>query len=386
MEWEEATKSRGPALSVLFAVREDLYDAPGGDTVQVVNTAAALRALGVSVVVSSGNRVAPEDFDCVHLWHLERVHETYVHLLCARQAKKPVVLSPIYWPRDRISRCGPDGQPFRLRSWCEDAKNVCRYLAAGSPWRRHAITVALRAGWGRCRKEILASADVILPNSQAEAAMLERESGRRLPCRVVPNGVNRLACEAARRLPREQTGPEVLCVGHFDLRKNQLRVILALRPLDVLVTFVGQARPMHQAYYRCCRHLAGPRMRFLGAMDQAHVLERMRRARVHVCASHFETPGLVNLEAAAMGCSLALADCPPVREYFRDEAIYFGSRHLDGIRAAVLAALRQPPPPGLAQRVMAEYNWRLAAETTLQAYRDAVGNHRRWEIDVRRAA
>lgn len=360
-------------LRVFFAVREDLYDWPGGDTVQVVHTAAVLRQLGVAVCISADDQADLSDFDCVHLWHLERVHETYCHLVHARAQGKPVVLSPIYWPRDDRPRRLDCSLQARSLAWREDAKNVWRYLQARSARQRRAVGLALRRGWQRCRQDILAAAAAVLPNSQAEAEIIAQESAVPLRCRVVPNGLDVVACQKASHVPAAGSQRGVLCVGHFDTRKNQLQLIKALRDTNVPVTFVGGARQMHQGYYRRCRRLAPPSMRFLGSLAAPDVLQLMRQSRVHVCPSRFETPGLANLEAAAMGCNLAVADCPPVREYFQEDVLYFAPDDPVAMREAVLKALYAPRTPHLARRVLRDYTWQAAARVTLAAYREVLG-------------
>ena len=358
-------------LKVLFSVRDDLYGEPGGDTIQIVNTAAALRQLGVCVTISSDPSVQLTEFDGVHLWHLERPHETYAHLLNARTQGKPVVLSPIYWPRRNGSKRAETWSSHGIRPLRENVKNALRFLNGRSRRERQAVGLALKTGWGRCRKEILESVSMILPNSEAEAEALLHERGRRPLCRVVPSGINVSAC----RLILEQMEPVsrdgVLCVGHFDPRKNQLGLIRTLRDTDIPVVFVGKARRMHKAYYYLCRRLGGRRMQFLGERGPEEVLRLMRRARVYVCPSLFETPGLANLEAAAMGCTLAVCDCPPVREYFGDGPIYFDSRNPSSMRTAILKALEAEPREDLAKRIIAKYTWHTAAQATLAGYKEA---------------
>jgi glycosyltransferase involved in cell wall biosynthesis len=75
-----------------------------------------------------------------------------------------------------------------------------------------------------------------------------------------------------------------------------------------------------------------------------------------------------------MGCKLALGDSKPVREYFKDEAIYFDPSDPGKIRSAVQAALGAPQPPLLAQRVMQEFTWDAAAISTLATYQEVCGN------------
>jgi glycosyltransferase involved in cell wall biosynthesis len=358
---------------VLFAVRRDLRDRPGGDTVQIEGTAEALRKLGVEVVVSSDDRIDLAPFSCVHLWHLQRTHETYVHLVHARTHGKPAVLTPIYWP-DRPSPVAPPGVS-RARRWREETKNAIRLILARSSGERRAVWAALKSGWGRCRQELLELPAVILPNSRAEVELLAREAPIGTRFQVVPNAVEPALCRAALARRSRDTREGVLCVGHFDHRKNQLALIGALRDMEVQVTFVGEARRLHQRYYRRCRRLATPRMRFLGKQPHEAVLDLMGRSRVHVCPSRFETPGLVNLEAAAMGCTVVVPDCPPVREYFQDDAIYIKSDDPGSIRPAILRALAAAPSHQLAERVVTEYTWEAAARATLPAYHQAIRLH-----------
>ncbi len=351
---------------VLFAVRATLDAQPGGDSVQVHRTAEALRMLGAEVEVTADPDAPMDEFDVVHLWHLERAHETYLHFLRARRAARPLVLSTIYWPwgsRPRRVQPGPHG---RLLWATEDLKNLCRYVRARSPIERRTVAAALRAGWANCRHALLRGADLLLPNSQAEAEILSAEAPG-VRCRVVPNAVD---VDRARRIAAEADAERdgVLCVGHFDRRKNQLGAIRALRETDIPVTFVGAARGFHRRYYRACRAAAGRNMTFLPPMEHDEVLRRLASSKVHLCPSHFETPGLVNLEAGIVGCALALGESPPVREYFRRLAEYFRPTDERALREAVRRALNGPPG-ALADHVAENYSWRRTAERTLEAYR-----------------
>lgn len=362
-----------PTARVVFGVRGDLESAPGGDTVQILNTAAALRARGVTVDVRGPGALDARAGDVVHLWHLERVHESFAHFVAARRAGAAVALSTIYWPRD--------GEPRRVsRGWIEDAKNVWRWCKAAPP-ARDAIARALAAGWSACRRELLLGADVLLPNSRAEGAVLESEArdaaarvgaGGHVRWREVCNAVDADACRAAiaRAAGRRRTG--IVSVGHFDPRKNQLQLIRALEGSGASVTFIGGPRPMHAPYHARCVRAAGGRHRFLGPRRTAETLDELAAAAVHVCPSLLETPGLANLEASAVGCAVVVPDCAPVREYFEDQAEYFTPGDERSLAGAVRRALDHGPRAGLAERVTREFNWDRAAEQTLDAYAAAL--------------
>lgn len=365
-------------LRVLMIVRPDLRSRPGGDSVQMLETAAALERLGVHVEISTDPYAEMGGFDVVHLCHLERVQDTLVPMRRARAAGKPIALSTIYWPRDggdavvgarRLSSLSA-GRGARRGDHClvEDAKNVYRWLRASSGEQRAAIAAAIRTGWSAARRAVLDAATVLLPNSQAEGEAVAREAGRAVRYVVVPNGVAKdLGAESA-----EGRRHGLLSVGHFDIRKNQLILIEAIRGLDVPLTLVGAARGMHRWYYQRCRWAAGPTVRFAGRLDRQQVRDHMRRARVHVCPSWFETPGLANLEAAVLGCVVVVPDCPPVREYFGDDAVYFRPGDVQDLRRAIERALTMEASEGLRERILERFTWDEAARKTLEGYRLAL--------------
>ncbi len=347
------------ALRVCFAARADWLSRPGGDSVQIEQTARALRELGVEITVTPEPDIDLSGFDIVHLFHLGRVHESYPHFANARRQDKPVVVSTIYWPRLKGWR----------RTFMENARNMARSVRAQTPTSRRGALTTARIGYRRCLNRIASGSQMLLPNSQAELDLLANEFGRdqKIPARIIPNAVDTQACERAlATFPARRR--RVLCVGHFDPRKNQLALIEALNGEDVEVCFVGQAREMHRRYYNRCRRRAGDNMRFVGQLEPAEVLREMGASSAFVSASHIETPGLAALEAAALGCNLALGDCEPVREYFKDEVIYFDPKNPTAIRRSVQEALGETPQPNLSRRILTQYTWAAAAGRTLEAY------------------
>ncbi len=382
------TSAPAPPLKILSWVRPDLNDWSGGDTIQVNETARALKKLGVDITVSHDPQQDLQPFDCIHLWHLERVHDSYYYLEQARAAGKPVVLSTIYWPEDHKPRIFGNNAPAWIRGCRENLKNLVRIIMNPNPGSRMRTWTALRTGWATCRQRLLEGVEVLLPNSHAEADIISRESRRELCVMVVPNAVNPEAypdinasspAQPARAPAMTTTaqGMDILCVGHFCIRKNQLWLIQALAGTDIRISFIGTARRMHQGYFRQCLKQARDRHEFHGSMPREKVLAAMRRAGVHVCASRFETPGLVNLEAALMGCNLVVPECAPIREYLQEHAFYFRHDSAKSLHQAIHAAMSAPPPIALQKRILTHYTWQNAAKTTLRAYGHAISAFRR---------
>jgi glycosyltransferase involved in cell wall biosynthesis len=357
-------------LRVFFAVRGDWQRRPGGDTVQIRWTAEGLSALGVDVTVSGDTEADLSGYDLVHLFHLTRVHESYPHFANARRQKRPIVVSTIYWPWRRGVLAGLLGDVGREA--VERAKNVVRAAKGGAACGRLGAVAAAMAGVSsRCRRIVAASA-MLLPNSQAEADVLRREFGEGLRLRVIVNGVPGRICREILGGATGQRHRRLLCVGHFDPRKNQLRLIEAMRDLDIPGFFIGGPRGMHVRYFRKCRARATGNVHFLGPMPHGEALAWMRDSAVFVCPSHAETPGLASLEAAAMGCALALGSCPPVVEYFGSDAAYFDPRSPAAMRETVLRAIESSPPRSLSERILSQCDWSVAARQTLAAYEAAL--------------
>ena len=363
-----ASRSR---LRVLFVVRADLERYPGGDTVQIRETAEALQRLGVSVTITSNPCHPLGTFDCAHLWHLERLHETIVPWYRLRRAGTPVLLSPIYWPASFGNR-----EQSVAKGLLEDGKNLYRFLKAESAVERHGALVALTVGWRRARHRLLYGADMLLPNSQAEAAILAVESRGSVPIKVVHSAADESLCSEIRCVGSVDNRHGVLSVGHFDPRKNQLGLIQAMLGVDEPLTLIGGPRRMHKRYFERCRSEAGPNVSFLGVLPRDAVLRAMLTSRIHVCPSFYETPGLANLEAARMGCPLVLPECPPVREYLGDKGVYFRPGCPQSLGQAIQRALDWNP--GSRSRTVASgrVGWEIAAEETLGAYLEVLQQDR----------
>ena len=359
-------------MRALWLVRPDLGRVPGGDTTQIRETAEELRRIGVSVVLSSETQPTVGQFDIVHLFHLSRVWENARWCRLLQAGGTPAVLSPIFWPTDEFDRLGRTG----LRGLLARCVGTSSYqslramhgatLGALRQWDHRAL-LGSELRFERGAQFILASVDALLPNSHPEAAEILGRFDVRCPVVVVPNGVHPVVPPTLggdSELPREG----IICVGRIEPRKNQLRLIRALRDVDVPLSIVGRAGRLSSWYEFQCRREAGPQVRFLGQCTQAQLARLYRSSRVHVNTSWYETPGLASLEAAARGCSIVVTPGGSTREYFGHHAYYCEPNDPTSIRDAVERALASPPDDLLAKRINARFTWEEAARGTLRAY------------------
>ncbi|SFP13590.1 Glycosyltransferase involved in cell wall bisynthesis [Geodermatophilus dictyosporus] len=161
-------------------------------------------------------------------------------------------------------------------------------------------------------------ADVVLTSTAAEAGRIARVRPR-LAGRVRPVGLTVPESFREARAVDPQVGvvPRqfVLCVGRLNVRKNLDRLVDALvtdgvvRP-DFPLVVVGEPDGV------TVRGLerGDPRVRFVGAVDDAGLRWLYEQCRVFVFPSLDEGFGLPVLEAALCGAPMALSDIPAFRE------------------------------------------------------------------------
>ncbi|MGC4113077.1 MAG: glycosyltransferase [Myxococcales bacterium] len=300
-----------------------------------------------------------------------------MHAQALTKAGLPFVLSTIHWPMAQFEQQGHVG-PLKLLHRAlssvpaDVAKNGVRALLADGPWRTPLLAAA-PTPWDDRVAFLLSNARCLLPNSNAEAAVL-RELGARGRIAPVVNATEPPPAEAATALlPRGLPPKFLLSAGRIEPRKNQLALVEALAGFRMPLVLVGDPGPMHANYLRRVRTAAvRAGAMVLPAQPRPTLFALLQKAQAHVAPAWYETPGLVSLEAAAAGTRVVTTDRGSTREYFGDQAIYLDPAHATSMRAAVGQALGQPKDLTLRARVLKEFTWARAGEQTLAAYRGAL--------------
>jgi glycosyltransferase involved in cell wall biosynthesis len=336
--------------SVVVHAASSAFQEPGGGECQLVQTARHLEELGVIVRPFVPWTDLIEEARLLHLFGMSREGLALARVAKARRV--PVVLSPIFWvePRAVLSLAG---NAFR----------------GGMEWARWTLRRLPVPDW---RRELVALADRVLPNSMAEARQLVRYCGADPErVRVVPNGVDERFAAVSQSWPRDR----VLYVGRIEPRKNVLGLIRALRPMGLPLEVIGGVVPAQEPYARACREAGGKLVTFLDRLPHDHpaLEDAYARARVLALPSWFETPGLVALEAALAGCAVVLTPYGSTRETFGDLVEYTRPHRLDEVRRAVARAWDQGPSPELSALVRRRYLWSHVAQQTAEAYDEIAG-------------
>lgn len=353
-------------MKVAFIARSTLYSAPGGDTIQVKQTARHLGRLGVTVNVHLTHEKIPyADYSHLHFFNLTRPADILYH---ARNSRKAFCLSPIfidYSEYDRLHRKGLAGVVLKnfSPSTNEYLKTLSRWIIGKDSLRSKSY---LWKGQRRSMSEVIRRAALVLPNSEAEFQRLHQGLDVKVGYHVVPNGIDdELFCGI------DDPGRAkniVICAARIEGIKNQFNLIRAVNGTPYRLFLIGAPAPNQQHYYQACRRIAGPNIHFIDHIPQQQLPAYYSQAAVHALPSWFETCGLSSLEAAAMGCNIIITDRGYTREYFGDDAFYCHPGDPASIRRSIEEAMAMDPPKQLRERIFRQYTWKETASSTLEAY------------------
>lgn len=342
-----------------------MYTTPGGDTVQVMQTARELAAIGVYTDILLSNEVIAYDrYELLHFFNLTRPCDILYH---SKKSKKPFVVSTIlcnYAEYDKYHRKGI-GILFSYlpADSIEYLKTIARFIVGKDHLR------SLDYIWKGQRKsiiEILRHATMILPNSESEYWRVEQTYNHKSNYFVVRNGLDPTLFAHDTTVKKDDR--LVICAARIEGIKNQVNLIRALNNTKFELLLIGTHAPNQVDYYRQCRKIASRNIRFIGHLPQDELAVYYHRAKVHILPSWFETTGLSSIEAAAMGCNIVITDKGDTREYFGDNAFYCDPSSPESILAAVEKASIAPFNEKFRQKILTQYTWKQAAIQTLKAY------------------
>lgn len=317
----------------------------GGGETQTARTLEELQKLQVDV-----ERFDPWklefDYSILHFFGCKYWLSDWVFLAKGKGAK--IVVSPIsYIVRPTLSRT---------------------LLGLVDPW------LPIRTTF-RLHKEILQAADMLLPNSHAEADQLGRYFGvERDRIRVVYNAADTSYSHATPDEFRKRYGISdfVLCVGKIEPRKNQLNLIKALKDTRTHLVLIGGPIPNVPEYFHAVKASMAndPYILHIPFLPPGSSLlaSAYAAAKVHALVGFNETPGIAALEAGLAGANLVNSNIPPVREYFKDVSSYCNPYSIQSIRETIFQALNASRNGKPRKLILDRYTWERAASNTLKAY------------------
>ncbi len=348
-------------------VRTTLYTVRGGDTIQVLQTAAHLKEHNVIVDIKLTNeKIDYKKYHLLHFFNITRPADILYHI---HSSGKPFVVSTIfidYSEYDKYHRKGLAGMLFRFinADGIEYIKTISRWLLGKD---KLVSKEYIWKGQRRAILEIIKKASLLLPNSHSEYKRLVQRYHCNTDHVVIPNGI-----EPGLFIFKKETKKDpqlIICMARIEGIKNQLNLIRALRNTKFSLLIIGSAAPNQSVYYNKCRELATDNIRFIEYLSQEELVSYYQKATVHVLPSWFETTGLSSLEAASMGCNIVITDKGDAKEYFGDEAFYCDPLLTESIYLAVEKASALPFNRSLQEKILTHYTWQQATIQTMEAYK-----------------
>ena len=357
------------SMKIAFIVRSTINHVKGGDSMQVNNTAIALRKLNVEVDIKlSTDKIDYGKYDLLHLFNLIRPAD---HLLHISKSKVPYVVSSIYLDYSQFDHHGRVGVLklfFGLlgKNNAEFVKNNFRFLLNQDKLASKEYLL----GHKRAVKKILSNARLILPNSESEFLRIKKDYSFSKEYVVIPNGIN---TDIFKNIPKiDRIDNQVICVGQIYGLKNQHRLIEATKDLGVKLVIIGKSPPNHIYYNNYCRKIAGSNVQFFDFMPQEKLLMHYAQSKVHALPSWFETTGLSSLEAGVMGCNLVVGHGGDTMDYFKDHASFCDVIDNKSIQDAIEIQLNKPTNFEFREVILENYTWDHTAKKTLLSYKKAL--------------
>lgn len=355
-------------MKIVFIVRSTLFTARGGDTVQVEETAAQLRKLGITVnIKKASEKIQYAAYDLLHFFNIIRPADILVHI---SRSDKPFVVSTIlvnYSLYDKYQRSGVAGYVFRIlpAAGIEYAKSIYRFLIVRD---KLASISYLWKGQQASIREILKKAKAIIVQAPEEYEDLVKLYHIAPDFHIVYNGVNTAIFQHRKTVERKKN--LVLCVARIEGIKNQYNLIRALNNTPYQLVLIGNAAPNQKYYYQKCKNIAASNISFINHLPQQALVDYYAAATVHILPSWFEVCGLSSLEAAAMNCRVVITGNGYAASYFGKDAFYCDPSKPESIVQAVTDAMACTDyNTGLQQKVIQNYSWQKTAADTLAVYK-----------------
>jgi glycosyltransferase involved in cell wall biosynthesis len=371
-------------MKVLLLGRLSLFNAYGGDRIQVENTASELKKLGVNVDIATSLDFDPTKYDLCHIFQLDWTPESYLYAKKIKEAKKPLVISPIHHSIREVKRFD-DEYVFDYRriskfifsdQFDRDVfKNFYRSLL--NPRYMRLTLFSAFYGFKKMLKHTLKMSDKVLVQTSLEAKDLESTFDVSINWVKVPNGVSAPFLQKTEFINPLDIQDYIICVGRLEPRKNQLSIIKAVKKLrdetgkDLKLVLVGASSSMkHFEYYFWLNKEIRENDWIIPIkwINNADMPSYYHFGKVCVSASWFETTGLTSLEAILCGTN-AVAAGDRAREYLGDYASYCDPGNIDSIKDA-LKKEYFAPRPAVAENLRHEYTWSNAASKILEVYKE----------------
>ncbi len=366
-------------MKVLFQSKTNIFDAPGGDTIQMLKTKEFLEKLGVQVDISLDFQKDLSGYDLVHLFNLMDPEELYLHYLNAKKQNKKIVLSTIYGLYTEFERKARGGLFQKIANFISPfqigyIKTIIKHFSERKMHK--GVYLMIFKGYYNLMKEMVDYTSVFLPNSISEMKRVETDFKLKNYNFVnIPNAIDKSVFTETNIIKENKFNIYkdcIVCAARIEGRKATLSLVKAVKGTNYKLVLVGKESQNQKKYVEQVHQEAGENVVFLGAIPHDDLKDLYKVAKVHALVSWMETPGLSSLEAAAMGCNIVATKKGDPYDYFEDYAFYCEPNDINSIKTAIDKAFEANVNPELRNKILKNYVWEKTAEETLKAYKIAI--------------
>lgn len=365
-----------------IATEQNIIEPKMGSERQMLGYANALARIGHTVHVANILKDIPDwsiNYDVCHLINASGLKGPYMSTATiARMKGIPVLISPVYWPTHEVQK-----EILKMDLSSDEASLTAQFQA-------HLDGV----------EKMMHYADWLLPNSEIEMKKLAELMGGKVTSfatngdigyTIIYNGIDveneiNLALTLGDfsfdpRFEKMLHDRFILCVGRIEPRKNQVNLMKAIDILceeddDLQLVLMGDKSAPYIKKIK--EEKVGRNVLYCPPGPPSAVLKMARRCTAHALISFIETPGLVNLEAAAMNKPIVVGDRGSVREYFLNlpGVFYCDPTNPEDIAKKIRLAMDFGPANELGEFVRERYSYDKIGLELERTYKRIIALHK----------
>lgn len=373
-------------MRVLFVNQHIESKQNGGDLVQMINTKEHLEK-NYNVFITLCETISKEDYfketDLIHIFNIQTIDYTYKAIKLAKKYGKKVILSTIFWDlRDasyvntlyKFMKILPNNNVEKLKNIGDVFNSIVYKLVPNK--------TNIMFNKKKLAIKVLNEVDFLLPNSNEELQLLIDYYGLdsdevKKKSLIVPNAVDKEKLLNMKNNDIQCINKKnyILQVGAINPVKNQLNLVRAfLHDNKIPIVIIGRCGDL--SYYQKLRLFANKRgnVFIYDEVSNDEVISFYKNAACHILPSFRESPGLVSLEAIAMGIPIVVSEkkyCPIGYYKFEELATICNPYSLESIRNAVLLAVenKQVLSQNKIEKYLDFFSYRNAAKITYDSYK-----------------
>lgn len=227
------------------------------------------------------------------------------------------------------------------------------------------------------RQKLFDYAKVIIANSKSEKQfLLDYFELDEKKIQVVPVGVSSKfnKADSTSFVDSFNIDNYVLCVGRINSRKSQIKIINALKDMDINIVFIGREDPSELEYFKEFEGLvkSNENVFWFGQFESSSdlLVSAFANAKIHLAPSNPpEFPGIVSMEAGMAGTKVVTTTSAAIEETFED-LVYYCESSEESIYKVVNQALKDDNSTKLQEYLYAKFRWEVITEEIIKIYND----------------